>query len=91
MKNSKRSEMNQADIDFTLQECLKLKARLALELQSLKDERKRQLKEFESLMVGMQGFMEEYMANLWGTLDQIQARFRVDATILNLIKPEEKA
>jgi hypothetical protein len=61
-----------------LEECKTLKARLALELQAAKDDRRAQHKDFEELM-----------AELWGTLRTIQARFRVDAELLNLVRPHK--
>ena len=59
-----------------LAECEKLKARLALELQALRDDRKAQQKEFN-----------EFMAELRATLTEIQANFRIEAQLLNLIRP----
>jgi hypothetical protein len=68
----------QVDIDFTLQECMKLKARLSLELQAARDDRRAQQKEHL-----------EFMSELWTTLRKIQAQFRVEAELLNLVMPQE--
>jgi hypothetical protein len=57
-------------------ECGKLKARLALELQASGDDRKKQWREFRELI-----------SELRETLTQIQAQFRIEAQLLNLIGP----
>lgn len=61
-----------------LAECEKLKARLALELQAVRDDRKTQQKEFSELMISLRE-----------TLDQIRAKHLIEAQLLNLIKPQE--
>lgn len=66
------------DSYLILVECEKLKARLALELQATRDDRKAQHKEFQ-----------EFMAELWETLNQIRAQHLIDAQILNLIEPRK--
>lgn len=66
------------DAYLILAECKKLKARLALELQVTRDDRKKQHKQFT-----------EFMFELLKTLDQIRARHLIDAQILNLIEPRK--
>jgi hypothetical protein len=61
-----------------LAECEKLKVRLALELQAVRDDRKTQQKEFS-----------EFMISLRETLDQIRAKHLIEAQLLNLIRPQE--
>ena len=53
-----------------------VKGRLALELQAARDDRKAQRKEFE-----------EMLSELKDTLTKIQAQFKVEAQLLNLIRP----
>jgi hypothetical protein len=60
-----------------LAECEKLKARLSLELQAVRDDRRRQYKEFH-----------EFMVEQRETLTKIQAQFKVEAQLLNLIRPD---
>ena len=57
-------------------EARKMLSLLALELQATRDDRKAQKKEWD-----------EFMAEHWATLRKIQAQFRIDATLLHLIKP----
>ena len=59
-----------------LQDAKDLKARLALELQATRDDRRAQHKEFQELM-----------AELRDTLTKIQAQFRIEAQLLNLVRP----
>ena len=59
-----------------LQEIQEIRARLALELQAARDDRRAQYKE-----------VQELMAEVRDTLINIQARFMVDAHLLNLIRP----
>ena len=59
-----------------LAECKDLKRSLSLELDLARDRRVAQDAEFQ-----------EFMTELWGTLRQIQAQFRIDATLLGLISP----
>ena len=61
-----------------LEESRELKARLALELQAVRDDRKTQQKEFSELMISLRE-----------TLDQIRAKHLIEAQLLNLIKPQE--
>lgn len=61
-----------------LQEAKDLKANLAMELDLARDRRLAQEKEFR-----------EFMSELWGTLRKIQARFHVDAELLNLVRPHK--
>jgi argininosuccinate lyase len=58
-----------------LAECAKLKARLALELQAAKDDRRAYHREFQ-----------EFMAELLQTLDQIRAAASIEAQLLNLLR-----
>lgn len=60
-----------------LEDAKQIKASLALELQAARDDRRAQHKEFE-----------EFMAELRDTLTKIQAQFKVEAQLLNLIKPQ---
>ena len=60
-----------------LAEAQEIKARLALELRAARDDRKAQHKEFQ-----------EFMAELCDTLTKIQAQFKVEAQLLNLIRPQ---
>ena len=61
-----------------LQEIQEIRARLALELQAARDDRRAQYKE-----------VQELMAEVRDTLINIQARFMVDAHLLNLIRPDK--
>jgi hypothetical protein len=65
------------DAELILQECKDLKVNLSLVLQAARDDRRAQYKEFQ-----------EFMAELRETLTKIQAEFKVEAQLLNLIKPE---
>jgi hypothetical protein len=58
-----------------LAECEKLKARLALELQAVRDDRKAQQKEFS-----------EFMVYLRETLDGIRAKHLIEAQLLDLVR-----
>jgi hypothetical protein len=58
-----------------LGECRKLKGDLSVELQAAKDDRKE---------------LQQLTNELWETLQKIQAQFRVEAQLMNLIKPLEK-
>ena len=58
-----------------LAECEKLKARLALELQAVRDDRKAQQKEFS-----------EFMVYLRETLDEIRAKHLIDGQLLDLVR-----
>jgi len=60
---------------FLIEEVKELKARLAMELDLVRDRRVAQDREFR-----------EFMDQLWATLTDIQAKFRMDATILGLIQ-----
>jgi len=60
-----------------LAECAKLKARLALELQAARDDRRAQHKEFQ-----------EFMAELREIHTEIQAQRKVEAQLLNLMRPQ---
>ena len=60
-----------------LAECTKLKARLSLELQAARDDRSAQAREWT-----------EFMAELRETLAKIQSQFKVEAQLLNLIRPQ---
>jgi len=64
------------DAELILMECRELKANLSLELQAIRDDRKAQYKEFQELM-----------SKLSKTLITIQAQFKVEAQLLNLIRP----
>ncbi len=66
------------DAYLILEEARKIKVSLALELQAAKDDRKSQYKEFQELMV-----------EITDVLTKIQAQFRIEAQLLNLVKPEE--
>jgi len=66
------------DSELILQECKDLKAYLSLELQALRDDRRVQHSEFQELM-----------AEVKNVLTQIQARFMIDAQLLDLVRPEE--
>ena len=59
-----------------LEDAKQLKANLAMELDLARDRRLAQEKEFK-----------EFMSELWWTLRKIQAQFKVEAQLLNLIKP----
>lgn len=61
-----------------LEEARQLKALLALELQAVRDDRRAQHGEFQKSMV-----------ELRETLTKIQARFHIDAQLLNLIGRQE--
>lgn len=61
-----------------LAECEKLKARLALELQAARDDRRAQHREFQ-----------EFMAELREIHTEIQAQRKVEAQFLNLTRPQE--
>ena len=61
-----------------LEELKDLKRSLALEVDFARDRRQAQEHEFR-----------DFMNELWGTLREIQARFRIDATLLGLIEPEK--
>jgi len=61
-----------------LQEAEVIKARLALELQAARDDRKAHHREFQ-----------EFIAELWQMLRDIQSQFRIEAQLLNLIRPQE--
>lgn len=65
------------DAELILQECRELKAHLSLELQAVRDDRRAQYKEFQ-----------EVMAEVRDTLHHIQARFMVDARLLDLVRPD---
>ena len=58
-----------------LAECERLKARLALELQAVRDDRKAQQKEFS-----------EFMVYLRETLDEIRAKHLIEAQLLDLVR-----
>ncbi len=64
------------DAYLLLQDIKELKRSLSLELDLARNRRVAQDAEFR-----------EFMTELWGTLRQIQAQFRVDATLLGLISP----
>lgn len=64
------------DAALILQECRELKARLALELQATRDDRRAQHMEFQA-----------FMSKLEQTLARIQAQFKVEAQLLNLVRP----
>ena len=66
------------DAELILQECKDLKANLSLELQAARDDRRAQYKEFQELM-----------AEVRDTLHSIQARFMIDAQLLDLVRPDE--
>jgi hypothetical protein len=66
------------DLHILLEEIKDLKINLSLELQAAQDDRRAQEREFR-----------EYMAHLWETLRTIQARFHVDAQLLNLVGPHK--
>jgi len=57
-----------------LEDAKQLKASLALELQAVRDDRRAELREFQ-----------EYMAELRDSLTKIQAQFKIEAQLLNLI------
>jgi len=61
-----------------LEEAKQLKANLAMELDLARDRRLAQDKKFR-----------EFMAELKNTLTRIQAQFKVEAQLLNLIRPQE--
>ena len=61
-----------------LEEIKQLRALLALELQAVRDDRRAQHKEFQQLT-----------NELWETLRKIQAQFRIEAQLLNLIRPQD--
>jgi hypothetical protein len=61
-----------------LQDVEEIKARLSLELDLTVDRRLQQEDEFRK-------FMDE----LWATLRKIQAQFRVEAELLNLVRPQK--
>jgi hypothetical protein len=65
------------DAGLILQECRELKANLSLELQAIRDDRRAQHREFHELM----GELRE-------TLTKIRAQFRIEAQLLNLIRPD---
>ena len=67
-----------SDAYLILQEAKRLKTSLAMELQVARGCRVAQEKEFR-----------EFVDELWGTLREIQAQFRIDATLLHLIKPNK--
>jgi hypothetical protein len=60
-----------------LQEAKDLKRSLALELDMVRDRRLAQEKEFQ-----------EFMAELRDTLTKIQAQFKIEAQLLNLVRPQ---
>lgn len=64
------------DAYLLLQEIKELKRSLSLELDFQRDRRKAQEDEFRY-----------YVRELWETLRKIQAQFRIEAELLNLIKP----
>ena len=66
------------DAELILTEAKELKGLLALEVQAARDDRRAQQKEFK-----------EFMAHLWDFLVKLQARFHIDAQLLNLIKPDD--
>ena len=66
------------DAELILQECRELKANLSLELQAVRDDRGAQYREFQELM-----------SEVRNTLHHIQARFMVDARVLDLVRPDE--
>lgn len=68
------------DAYLILQEVRDLKINLSIELQAVRDDRRRQAKEWAQLM-----------AEQCATLREIQAQFRIDATLLHLIEPERAA
>lgn len=65
------------DAEIILGDARSLADELRRQVQAAKDERKAQHKEFC-----------EFMNELWGTLRKIQAQFKVEAQLLNLIRPE---
>jgi len=66
------------DQQLLVEELKDLKANLAIELDLARDRRLAQEKQFR-----------EFMSELWGTLRKIQARFHVDAQLLNLVGPHK--
>jgi len=66
------------DAFLILQELRDLKMNLSLELQAVRDNRRAEAKEWA-----------EFMAEHWATLRKIQTQFRIDATLLHLIKPQK--
>ena len=66
------------DAYLLLQEIKELKRSLSLELDLARDYRKAQEIEFK-----------EFMAELRATLTEIQANFRIEAQLLNLIRPNQ--
>lgn len=68
---------NLTDSYLILAEARKIKALLALELQAARDDRRAQHKEFQ-----------EFMVELKNTLTKIQAQFKIEAQLLNLVRPQ---
>jgi hypothetical protein len=66
------------DLHLALEAVMQLKRSLSLELNFVRNRQQAQEREFR-----------EFMNELWKTLSNIQAQFRIDATLLHLIKPEE--
>jgi len=66
------------DAYLILQDAKRLKTSLAMELQAARGCRVAQEREFR-----------EFMNELWKTLRTIQAQFKVEAQLLNLVRPEE--
>jgi hypothetical protein len=66
------------DQQLMVEELKDMKRNLSIELQAARDDRRAQEWEFR-----------EYMAHLWETLRTIQARFHVDAQLLNLVGPHK--
>jgi len=64
------------DAEIILGDARSLADELRRQVQAAKDERKAQEKEFK-----------EFMSELWSTLRKIQAQHRIEAQLLNLIKP----
>lgn len=62
-----------------LEDARELKAQLAMELDLARDRRLAQEKEFR-----------QFMSELWDTLTKIQAQFRIEAQLLNLVRPQEE-
>ncbi len=66
------------DAEIILGDARSLADELRRQVQAAKDERKAQHKEFR-----------EFMNEMWKTLRKIQAQFRIEAQLLNLVRPEE--